>query len=51
MGARQKLNAANFNGCLLMAGIFGAAAESWLVFLMLFVVFIGFAYHQRSIRI
>ena len=51
MGARKKLNAANFNGCLLISGLFGAAAESWLVFFMLMIVFVGFAYHQRSIRI
>ncbi len=51
MGARQKLNAANFNGCLLLSAIFGTATESWLVFFMLMVIFVGFAYHQRSIRI
>ena len=51
MGARQKLNAANFNGCLLISAIFGTAAESWLVFFMLLTVFVGAAYHQKSIRI
>jgi len=51
MGARQKLNVANFNGCLLLSAIFGAATESWLVFFLVMLVFVGFAYHQRSIRI
>jgi len=51
MGARQKLNAANFNGCLLVATFFGAATESWGVFFVLLLVFIGFAVHEKSIRI
>jgi len=51
MGAKQKLNAAHFNGCLVVASLFGAASESWLVFFMLLIVFVGFAFHQRSIRI
>lgn len=51
MGARQKLNAANINGCLVIAGVFGAAAGSWLVFFILLVVFVGLAIHQGSIRV
>jgi len=51
MGAKQKLNVANLGGCLLIASIFGSAAQSWFVFFMLLIVFVGFAFHQRSIRI
>lgn len=32
MGARQKLNSAALNGCLLVAGMIGAISGSWLVF-------------------
>jgi hypothetical protein len=32
MGARQKLNAVYFNGCLLIAAAAGLAFQSWLAF-------------------
>lgn len=32
MGARQKLNKAFFNGSLLVAGVVGIIAESWVAF-------------------
>mgnify|MGYP006277000651 CR=1 FL=1 len=51
MSAKHKLNAANINGCLVMAGIFGAAAQSWMIFLILLVVFIGLSVHSKSIRL
>jgi hypothetical protein len=34
MGARQKINAAYLNGCLLAAAVVGAAARSGAVFLV-----------------
>ncbi|MDG3002834.1 hypothetical protein [Paludisphaera mucosa] len=34
MNARNKLNVAYFNGCLLVAAFVGAAAGSWAVFLL-----------------
>ena len=41
MSARTKLNAAYFNGCLLLAAIVGAAAQSWAVFLLALAVLVG----------
>jgi hypothetical protein len=32
VGARQKLNAAHWNGNIILAGLAGACTESWLVF-------------------
>lgn len=32
MGARHKLNRAALNGALIVGAIFGAIAQSWLVF-------------------
>ena len=34
MSARNKLNGAYFNGALLIAAAFGAAAQSWGVFVV-----------------
>jgi len=34
LNARQKLNIAHANGCLLLAALVGAATGSWVVFLL-----------------
>ena len=50
MGARTKLNAANFNGCLLVSAVVGLAAQSWLVFLLTLAVSVAAAVHSGGIR-
>ena len=50
MGARKKLNGAHLTGCLAIAGLVGALAESWSVFtvcLAAFAVIDGIAGHIR----
>jgi hypothetical protein len=34
MGARQKLNLAYINGCIVVAALIGLACQSWVVFLV-----------------
>lgn len=50
MNARQKLNRAALNGCLLVAGIIGALAGSWLVFGVALAVAAVLAFHAGDIR-
>lgn len=50
MGARAKLNAAHINGALLVAGVVGYAAKSWLVFWLVLAVIIGGSLHSGGIR-
>ena len=48
--ARRKLNVAYLNGCLLVALLFGAIAQSWLVFGIALAVTIGCGVHGGEIR-
>lgn len=50
MSARHKLNQACVNGALLLAGLVGACAESWTVFLTLMVILVGLSIHAGDIR-
>ncbi len=50
MGARQKLNVAYFNGCLLLAAIVGTSAESGFVFLLALIVPVMGGYASGEIR-
>lgn len=50
MGARQKLNRAAINGCLIIAGLFGAACGSWLVFSVALALAIVLALSDGDIR-
>ncbi len=51
MGARQKLNGVHVTGCLVIAGIVGALAESWMVFLIVAVVLLACSVHDGGIRL
>ncbi len=50
MSARHKLNQACVNGALLLAGLVGACAESWTVFITLMVILVGLSIHAGDIR-
>jgi hypothetical protein len=50
MGARQSLNGVSFAGCCAAAGLAGAAAESWWVFLIALAVAAGWAVFNGDIR-
>ena len=50
MGARQKLNGAYFNGCLIISGLIGLVAESWTLFWTALVVSIALSCHSGGIR-
>jgi len=50
MSAREKLNQANINGGLLVAGLIAACAESLTVFLTLTVIFTALAIRAGQIR-
>ena len=50
MGARHKLNAAYFYGCLLVAAALGLAAQSWAVFLVALAVSLGLGVHAGDVR-
>lgn len=50
MGARQKINAANFHGSFVVAGIAGLITESWTVFVLAASVLVFLAWHSGDIR-
>ena len=50
MNARKKLNAANLNGILLIAGVAGWATESWEIFLLAAVALGLTSWHAEQIR-
>jgi len=50
MGAKRKLNEANILLCVLVAGLIGGLTQSWLLFVLVFVVLLAAAYHGGSIR-
>jgi hypothetical protein len=48
--AREKLNKAYLAGSLLLAGLVGILAESWLIFLFALIVFVGLNLYSGEIR-
>lgn len=50
MGARQKLNAANATGALVVGGLVGALTGSWLVFVVTAGALMGAALCAGEIR-
>jgi hypothetical protein len=50
MGARQKLNAAYFNGCLIVSGLVGLVAQSWTLFGLALIVSFGLCCRSGEIR-
>lgn len=50
MGAKHKLNAAHFQGALLVSGLVGWLAESWGVFLLALAALLLGACHTGDIR-
>ena len=50
MGARQKLNAAYFNGCLIIATLVGLVAQSWTLFGLALIVSFALCCHSDEIR-
>lgn len=50
VGARQKLNSASILGSLGAAGVLGCLADSWLVFIISALIFIGLSCHNGDIR-
>lgn len=51
MAARQKLNQAHLTGSLLLAGLVGWIASSWLVFVIAVIVLVGMNFHTDEIRL
>lgn len=51
MSARQKLNSAHINGSLIVAGVIGLGAQSWLVFLLALGVLVALATSTGGIRL
>jgi hypothetical protein len=50
MSAKHKLNAAHFQGALLVAGLAGALTDSWAVFVIALVALLAAAYHAGDVR-
>ena len=50
MGARQKLNAAYLNGCLLVAAAAGLVTGSWSAAIAAAIVMTALAVYDRGIR-
>jgi hypothetical protein len=50
MGARTKLNRIIVIGCILLAGILGAASDSFGVFVFALAILIGLCLYGRDIR-
>ena len=50
MTAKHKLNAANINGTLLIAAVFGIASEGFVVFLLVAALLLAGSLHDGSIR-
>jgi len=51
MHARQKLNRAAINACILLAGIIGLMAGSWVAFLIALAVAAALAAYSGDIRL
>lgn len=50
MGAKQKLNEANFAGACLLGGLAGLTMQSWFVFIAVTALLLGVAVSRRDIR-
>jgi hypothetical protein len=50
MGAKKKLNVAYVNGSLLIAGLAGLAAASWVVFVTVFAISVALNWYAGNIR-
>ncbi len=50
MGARQKLNQAHINGCILFAAVIGFVCGSWAAFLVSVAVLVGLDLMAGNIR-
>ena len=50
MGARQKLNAAYFNGCLIVSGLVGLVGQSWTLLWPVLILSLGLCCHSGEIR-
>ena len=50
VNARQKLNRATINGCLLAAGVLGYVSGSWLVFVASLAAALALNWHAGDIR-
>ncbi len=50
MGARNKLNAAHLNGCLIVAGILGGLTSSWQVFAVALAILVMLDLYTGGIR-
>lgn len=51
MGARKKLNQANFAGCLLIAAFAGGLTGSWWVFIITAAILLALNLHSGDIRL
>jgi len=51
MFAREKLNRASLNGCILIAGIIGLLAGSWIAFVVALAVAAALAAYSGDIRL
>ena len=50
LGARQKLNVAYFNACLIIAAVIGATTGSGLAFLLALIALVAVGYASGEIR-
>ena len=50
MGAKQKLNAANVNGALIVAGVIGLITGSWPIFVLALIVLVVGSIYAGNIR-
>ena len=50
MPAKEKLNAANFLGSLLVAALLGGLTDSWLVFVIALAALLAANFHAGDIR-
>ncbi len=50
VGAKQKLNAANVNGALIVAGVIGLITGSWPIFVLALIVLVVGSIYAGNIR-
>ena len=50
MGAKNDLNEIYLTGCLVLAALIGAGAQSWAVFFVALAVTLGMAVYSKKIR-
>ena len=51
MSARHKLNQGYVQGSLIIAGVIGAACESWTVFWIAALILVGLSVHSGEVRL